>query len=84
MNDDLGPRIRQTFAAMGDEEQKACIHCGRVWYTIHHKDGVCHVCQEEGRPGRAELARRKRNRGYLSLFLVTAALAIVLLILRAV
>ncbi|KKR07441.1 MAG: hypothetical protein UT32_C0011G0009 [Parcubacteria group bacterium GW2011_GWC2_39_14] len=84
MSDDLGDRVLETFTAMGDEEQEQCIHCGRVWYKIHHKDGVCHVCEGEGRPGRTELARRKRNRGYLSLFLVTAVIAVVLLILRAV
>lgn len=42
----------------GEEEQEACIHCGKVWYKIHHKDGVCHVCSSAGKPGRTTLERR--------------------------
>lgn len=47
-----------------DERKEACIHCGEVWYAIHHKDGVCHECQRKKLPGRGEMARReaeKRN-----------------------
>jgi hypothetical protein len=43
-----------------DERQEACIHCKDVSYAIHHKDGVCHKCQKEGLPGRAQIARRAR------------------------
>lgn len=52
--------VLDTFAAMDDDEKEACIHCGKVWYRIHHRDGVCHECQALGRPGRNALRASKQ------------------------
>ena len=53
---------RRAFAAMDDERQEACIHCQKVWYAIHHKDGVCHRCQKKGLPGRMLMMHRAQVR----------------------
>lgn len=52
--DELG----KTLSAMEDERQEACIGCGRVWYVIHHRDGLCHQCQAASKPGRSVLQKR--------------------------
>ena len=56
--DPLTHQYLETLDQMADEKQEACIHCGTVWYTIHHKDGVCHRCQRQGKPGRTVIGRR--------------------------
>ena len=56
---ELADMIRRNMVAMGEEEKEACIHCGTEWYRIHYRDGVCHQCQQLGRPGRTELAARR-------------------------
>lgn len=58
----------------GDEEKEACIHCGKVWYAIHHKDGVCHECQKRGLPGKTVLARRAQKMQLMLITLVIVAL----------
>jgi len=40
------------------ERKERCIHCNEEWYSIHYKDGVCHLCQQKGLPGRTKLTRR--------------------------
>ena len=45
-----------------DERKERCIHCGKVWYAQHHRDGVCHSCQQKNLPGRTALRNRVRNR----------------------
>lgn len=52
---------RRTLDAMEDERQENCIHCGARWYAIHHKDGVCHICQSDGKPGRSTIKRRQER-----------------------
>ena len=78
---DLSDMIQRNMVAQGEEEKEACIHCEKVWYRIHHRDGVCHQCQQLGRPGRAELAERKRS---FRLTLAIGAFVIGLLILCVV
>lgn len=42
-----------TYPSLGglDDEAKAkCIWCGTRWYAIHHHDGVCRRCIDEGMP----------------------------------
>ncbi len=78
----LRQQIFQTFCAMGDEEKAVCIHCGKVWYAIHHRDGVCHACQQKGLPGRAaqqEIARRRAFRLILAIAAVAATMLLLLL-----
>ena len=58
---ELADMIRRNMVAMGEEEKEACIHCGTEWYRIHYRDGVCHQCQQLSRPGRTELAARRRT-----------------------
>ncbi len=41
-----------------DERKEDCIHCGKNYYVIHHKDGVCNACQKKGLPGRSEINKR--------------------------
>ncbi len=55
----LDEMIQANMVGIAQEEKEACIHCGNVWYSIHHRDGVCHKCQQLGKPGRTELAARK-------------------------
>ena len=57
----LGETVWSNMVAMGEEEKEACIHCGTEWYRIHYRDGVCHQCQQLSRPGRTELAARRRT-----------------------
>ena len=71
---------RRTFAAMESEQQEPCIHCHKVWYSIHYRDGVCHSCQKRHLPGRVELARRATTR-YTTLI---ASVAIVLIFVTLV
>ncbi len=47
------------LAEMVRDEQEECIHCGKRWYKIQHKDGVCHNCQADGKPGRTQLNRQQ-------------------------
>ncbi|MBT4849756.1 hypothetical protein HON36_02805 [Candidatus Parcubacteria bacterium] len=49
----------ENLTAIDDERKENCIHCGNEWYAIHHKDGVCHSCQQKGLPGRTALERRE-------------------------
>lgn len=77
----LSDMILAHVVAMGQEKKEACIHCGNVWYSIHYRDGVCHQCQQLGKPGRAELAARKRS---FQRTLVIGVLTLCLLILRAI
>lgn len=50
--------INDIERCQAEEEQEACIHCGKVWYKIHHKDGVCHACSSAGKPGRTTIEQR--------------------------
>jgi hypothetical protein len=59
--DNLTEMFLKNMEAISDEEKEPCIHCGDVWYRIHHKDGVCHKCQQLGKQGRAELVKREQN-----------------------
>ncbi len=43
------------MAARDDEKTEVCIHCGKTWYSMHYKDGVCHSCQEKWLKGRNEI-----------------------------
>lgn len=45
----------------GDEDKEPCVQCGTVWYTIHHKDGLCRECQSKGLPGRSVIVKQERN-----------------------
>jgi len=80
----LGSLIWETMIAIGDEEKEACIHCGTVWYRIHHRDGVCHRCQAQGLPSRTQLAKNNRLIRWLltlgSIFLILAGYAIYTLV----
>lgn len=38
-----------SLGGLADEEKARCIWCGEWYYKIHHRDGVCHPCLEEGR-----------------------------------
>ena len=40
------------------EKKEACIHCGKIWYVIHHEDGVCYKCQRLHKPGKSTLEKR--------------------------
>ena len=77
----LGETVWSNMVAMGEEEKEACIHCGTEWYRIHYRDGVCHQCQQLSRPGRTELAARRRT---FRRTLAFGALVIGSLILRMV
>lgn len=55
------PEGSKVFAAMDDERKEACIHCKKVWYSIHYQNGVCHSCQQQDRPGRAVLLGQERR-----------------------
>jgi len=61
MSENTGDRIFAIMSAISDEEKEICIHCGKEWYKIHHKDGVCNCCQKLGRPGREKMAIAKSN-----------------------
>ena len=74
----IGKMIFDTFVAIGEEEQEACIHCGKKWYKMHYHDGVCHSCQLLGKPGRSEIKNRKRNQ---LIFWITISILIILLII---
>lgn len=56
----------------GDEGKETCIHCGRIWYEIHYKDGVCPGCQEKQLPGRTAIARKARRANVLIELAITA------------
>jgi len=74
----LGERIVENFTAMGDEEQVNCIHCGKRWYRIHYRDGVCHSCQQLRKPGRTAMAATRRQRFFIAVMIVAACLAALL------
>jgi len=57
--------------ALDDERQEPCFHCGKVWYAIHHKDGLCHNCRQAGFLGRSVVASLAR---WLSIFSILLAL----------
>lgn len=61
----LGDVIFRQFTAMGDEEQEACAQCGKVWYRIHHRNGLCHQCQKVDQTK----GERKMSRIFWTLFL---------------
>lgn len=73
--------IQENMTAIGAEEKEACIHCKKIWYRIHHSDGVCHKCQLLERPGRTELAVRKRR---FRRAIALGVLIFCLMILRAI
>ena len=74
----LFERALVNFGALADEEQEACIHCGDIWYVIHHKDGVCHKCIAAHLPGRREIARSKAHREVVKQVLIALAFMLVL------
>lgn len=76
----LDSRLRAHWVAMAEEQQEACIHCKAVWYSIHYRDGVCHTCRLEGKPGRTELENWNFE---FSLRKALVGLVIITLILRA-
>ena len=51
----IGEELRKNLVAIEDERKEACIHCKKVWYSIHYRDGVCHSCQQLNKPGRTQL-----------------------------
>jgi len=73
----IGEELRKNLTAIEDERKEACIHCGDVWYSIHYRDGVCHSCQELGKPGRIQLILEATYR----LKIVTAVLLFILFII---
>ncbi|MDB4978934.1 MAG: hypothetical protein JWM56_1120 [Candidatus Peribacteria bacterium] len=75
---EIGDMILETFAAMSDEEKERCIHCGTEWYKIHHRDGVCHRCQQESKPGRKQLAARATAKRRLMIGLLAVAALLIL------
>lgn len=70
-----------TMTEIGREEKEACVHCGKVWYKEHHRDGVCHQCQKLGKIGPRETARRKRS---IVTYLIAGVVIIGMLIIGAV
>ena len=74
------------FEAMdkiAEERQEACIHCGKVWYVIHHKDGVCRRCQQEGKPCRTALEqRRKQHCGIMFVASIASVTGMILYFLK--
>ena len=80
MNDKLIDKFLHDMAEIDRDRQEACIHCGKVWYVIHHKDGVCHECQKKGLPGRTVLARRKAIKTKVLCALPIVATTLILII----
>ena len=67
--------LKMSFADLlgpDDEKKETCIHCGKTWYAIHYKDGVCHSCREKKLPGRTAIARKERRKAILIDLAVTA------------
>ena len=50
------------FAEMERDRQEACIHCKKVWYSIHYRDGVCHSCHKKNMPGRTAIRRAEEQK----------------------
>jgi hypothetical protein len=74
---DMTPKeFGDTFFGREDERKEQCIHCGKIWYSIHHKDGVCHSCQQKGLPGRTNINKGSR---LVNVFGVSVLIAIMLL-----
>lgn len=44
-----------------DERKISCIHCGKEWYEVHYKDGVCPACQDKKLPGRTEIEKKEKR-----------------------
>lgn len=76
--DELMHQFLETLDKRADERQEACIHCGAVWYAIHHKDGVCHNCQREGKIGRAALEQHRTLVDRITLVISSILLIVVL------
>jgi hypothetical protein len=53
-------QFANSFFGPEDERKEACIHCKKVYYAIHHKDGVCNSCQKKKLPGRSTIIRRQK------------------------
>ena len=69
-----------------DERKEICIHCGKRWYSLHYKDGVCHECRQKGLPGRTEIAKKQNVFNYVfgSIGIFIFAVLTVLLIYQAI
>jgi len=78
--DDAAIDLAHSLAQVENERKEPCIHCGEIWYAIHHKDGVCHSCQKLGLPGRSAIVRRRRTIQHI-LWIVGAIFAALLLFL---
>ena len=72
----LGNAILENMTEIDNERTEACIHCKKVWYSIHYRDGVCSKCRELGKPGRLEIAAKKKARNVI----IAATIIIVVLV----
>lgn len=73
--EDYSLNLKTSLADMlgpDDEKKETCIHCGKTWYAIHHKDGVCPSCQEKKLPGRTAIAKKERRTNALIELALTA------------
>lgn len=78
MSHDHSDNLLSELAEVARDEQEPCVHCGVVWYKTHHKDGLCHKCQADGRPGRAELNWKQLHRKCLVYLLSLTAVALLI------
>lgn len=73
--EDYSLNLKKSLADLlgpGDEGKETCIHCGKIWYEKHYKDGVCPSCQEKQLPGRTAIARKERRTNTLIKLAITA------------
>lgn len=79
-NKETNQHFANSMFGPSDEEKETCIHCGKTWYAIHHKDGVCHECQAKKLPGRTQMARTER---LIAIIVRTVVIAIIIVFLCA-
>lgn len=68
---DINPReFADSMFGPEDERKETCIHCGKEWYSIHYKDGVCHSCQQVNLPGREKLKKIEKRKLIVGLIVI--------------
>jgi len=72
--DNLSDAFFRNLDEVGKDRKETCIHCGKEWYSIHYKDGVCPSCQALGKPGISKIEAKGR-------FIETVFYAIISLII---
>ena len=82
--DNLTPKeFADKFFGPEDERKITCIHCKKIWYEMHYKDGVCHSCQQKGLPGRTQLENKLKRTGMINfvVYIIITLIVIYLLTL---